>query len=912
MTARATHSEWRKSKWRCSYAIVVAALLCTDYSAIAAVAAGSGDTTRVRGVVIAPSGHPSVGAHVGIVLSNEIRSVRGISVSTMRTRTDDFGRFTLVVPRELRAVTFAIHAAGSASQYSSLVILNAPRKELPEVRLERGLQVAGRVIDAEVRAPVHNLSVDVIDPAAPEDSTPMGTGARKSVTRADGSFLITGLRAASHTLVFKRDGFATRTLYKVRAPATNLLVEVSKGAYLLGQVVGPSGAPIPNAELVARPGQGEVIRGGTDGSGRFRLGPFARGAAMELVVSASGFAPARNDDIAAPNANVLIALEANGILRGRVLEEGTNRPVTAFRISFHRRASAPLRTSAYPGERQFANEDGRFEWSDVQAGVWTISVESRGYQRLEVAGLSIKGGAPTNELQLYMRQGQSVHGRVFDRGSGEVVSSALINYETQRLVAHETLTLPQRAATRVNSNGQFTLDDLPAGRIVISVHAEGYADVVREVVAGEESYVEIGLLPGAKIKGRLVEADGMTGTKGAVTLFEISSESYRTVGTDADGQFELADISDGRFVLTGSTLQGRTKDVELNVKAGRPHEIVLPLIRGHRIEGTIYGLMPGERGRSRVAISGAGGFDKVVSVSNDDTYVVDNVPAGRVEATVTTSLLRKISRTVEASQQTVTLDLVFPRENFQVTGRITRGGKPVRFLGVTAEPLEGQSVAGYGETSQSGQYTILGLSGGAYALQPKAGPRRPTRVVLAENVTVNFDLPDISVAGLVSDAESALPISGVTVELSPADPEGRSFLGTTNAAGAFLLSGVLSGDYWILAHKSGYDIDRRVISVSDSVSNLDLRVRQGAVVPVRVRDGKTQTPLKQVAVWERSGAGYSARIDMRLDTAGVGEIPRSLAGRDIIVSHVGYQDAVVKSWNGESLEVSLVPAERLH
>ena len=898
---------------RLARVIVVACLLGAGATASMAEQQRFAADSRLIGRVVDPAGNPVSAAYVGIVISEETRAAVTESSRTrvLFARTDPAGRFELLIPETLRSVTLVARATNRPPAYSARVDVRGSKTPLAPIQFATGVEIKGRVIDDESHGAIANAAISVVPLTTIEDTTPPGAKEQTTKSGAAGNFVVAGLQPASYAIHLQRDGFAARTIRDVRAPSRTLTLAMYKATYLMGRVVDASNAPIPNAELVARPSAEEVVRAYAGKAGEFRLGPFAKATTMELIVSAPGFTPARNDSVTAPNGDVIVVLQANGTFRGRVLDEATGKPIEEFRIEFHRRSAAPLRTSAYPGERTFSSKDGRFVWTDVHAGVWTVSVESVGYEALQVPGVRVQQGAPGEELQLFLKKGYTLQGRVFDAATGEPVKSAIISYEKDRLSAQEAVVMPVRPAPRIDKDGVFELSDLPFGRIFLTIHADGYSRSVREVVTGQESFVEIGLARGAIVRGRLFEADGITATPGAVTLFEVAAESFVTVRADQFGAFEFTGVAPGRYTIEGGTLRGRTDRKELVVGAGQQiSDVTLRLARGGRISGTVSGLMPGERGRSHIEVVGAEGYRSTTPITESGDFRVDDVPAGRLHVEATTPLQRSLSKTLDTTDRSaVTVDFSFPTEVYRVSGRITRGGKPVPFFAVTAQPLDGQEVSASGESSQSGQYSITGLASGAYLLQIQSYATS-RRVVLTGNVTVDFDLSDLTLSGKVTDESDSAPVSGAKIEVRSASAatDSHSFVIKTAHDGTFSIAGLTHDPYRITAYKAGYELLETPLTMSESRTRIALAMRRGGI-EMRVVDAVTGAALERVAILEKRESHDAVMLDIPLDGAGVGQIPANLAGRSVVISHIAYENAIVQPQSGAPLQVRLVPAK---
>ncbi len=202
-----------------------------------------------------------------------------------------------------------------------------------ELRLERGLPVAGRVEDgagqgvggAEVRVAFEHR----------------GRRATRFVrSGADGSFRVGGLPEGDHAVVVKRGGAAVVVPAGAGATGVRVLLEGGGGAVLAGEVIGDGGRPADGVVLTAWPSEGGGSAGlstTTDVLGRFRLEAPAAGGWTVVLRAFAPPSPVFLDGVAVGEGLRLDLRASSGEgLRGTVAGEGGKGlpgiPVTAIRI----------------------------------------------------------------------------------------------------------------------------------------------------------------------------------------------------------------------------------------------------------------------------------------------------------------------------------------------------------------------------------------------------------------------------------------------------------------------------------------------------------------------------------------------------------------------------------------------------
>jgi 5-hydroxyisourate hydrolase-like protein (transthyretin family) len=256
----------------------------------------------------------------------------------------------------------------------------------------------------------------------------------------------------------------------------------------------------------------------------------------------------------------------------------------------------------------------------------------------------------------------------------------------------------------------------------------------------------------------------------------------------------------------------------------------------------------------------------------------------------------------------VTVDFNFAG-GLEVTGRVTRAGKPAADILMWALPDEGQPVAGFTQTTASGEYRFVDLAPGRYRISP--ANVKPVRLQMTGKVTQDFELPALEVAGRVADATTGQPLRSVRVELrttqAEAETEYRSVL--TDREGDFKLDLLAAGDYVLTLQRAGYDMTRQELTLRSSLESLTLPLRAAEGVRLRVH-GPDLGNLSSAIITERVGAKVVAVVPVSLDLSATGKIPPSLTGRTFTIDAPGYEPFTVSTWDGNPLDVELRESKR--
>lgn len=830
--------------------IVVAFIAATpffiDHHAVAAESSTSEAVTRLTGTVVDGSGRPVTAASIGIVMSGPVREfMRRKPTAIVSVRTNRAGVFELILPRRLGTAAVVAHATDMAPARTSQIVLNSAAKSLPPLRMTSGLTMRGRIVD-EDRRPVADASISATAHESRLSDTAAEAKKRSASSDKSGSFQLTGLEAGNYKLLAQHDGYAARTVptTQVDASLLNRVVEIElfRGSFLVGRVIDSAGHAIAGATVGSSSGMDLQLKIVCDNKGAFRIGPFARTTGVTLSATAAGFSP-RQAFFVVPQADIALVMARNGSLRGQVLDADSGEPLRNFELAFHRRPGE-LRSSEYPGSRTFQPDEGRFDWPGIFPGSWTITAQAPGYQPLQVPGIFIPQGGSPEPLMLALHKGKELRGRVFDKLTGVPVVAATVGYEDQPLPIYRAMLAVQPRPVQTDARGTFVLQGLPAGQITLHVNAPGYAYMKHQVSVDETALVEIGLVTGVSISGRLLSADGVTPEKGMVYLGDVTTGIGVGIPTGDDGSFVFRQLQPGHYRISAESSQGRAREKEIVVAGNQQISgLIVVLDAGVSIQGTVSGLLPGERGKTQVELRPPNTDGSAVYPDDQGLYAFRGVTPGTVQIVVSTSLGRAMSKSVELSKDNdVTVNFEFAG-SARVCGRVTRGGRPVGGIELSAQPLDGQPISGAGATSQSGTYAIEGLVEGSYLIKAR-GTGRSARVLVTANTVLDFDLPALSITGQVVDAAERQPLVGAAVEIWSAGPQpgGLHLTVTTNYLGKFSLFGLDPGEYSLSAYKTDYEVLDQHVSISASTADLTLPLQPARGAKLRVRDTRTGQP----------------------------------------------------------------------
>jgi protocatechuate 3,4-dioxygenase beta subunit len=348
-----------------------------------------------------------------------------------------------------------------------------------------------------------------------------------------------------------------------------------KELVVTGRVLGPDGAPLPHAML-------EDMKVETDGEGCFvyrirpRHGPYGK-AYLESDISLAprvqgvGIAvPVRVTFLDAAPQEVEIHIVEPGAVTGRVVYEGTGRPVPGGHVCI-----CPIQPK---GPQHPLDDSGRFEVRDMLPGQYNIDAggPTTGKCVPGPATVTVRSGETVGPIEIEIEQKPSIGGRILGlpaEKERELPHGGWSSFRLECIFAPAGR--PERAAHADldwQPDGSFTAWLLvPPGRYDVVLRG-GYSDlklvsnVIRSVEiteSGGATDLEFALSPGVTISGRVLAADGVTPLPSiAVLARPISGDALLLIpqpmskheqpappgtDTDGDGYFSIGALLPGEY-----------------------------------------------------------------------------------------------------------------------------------------------------------------------------------------------------------------------------------------------------------------------------------------------------------------------------------------------------------------------------
>jgi hypothetical protein len=483
-------------------------------------------------------------------------------------------------------------------------------------------RITGRVIDAATLAPVADFQVDF----APDRSAGRGgfgpgggggralarvaravTGAggtrdRQAVHSEDGSFVLDDVPPGTWEVVAQAEGYQTAHVGGIAieegGKREGVEVRLSRGNSIQGRVVDAStGTPVIDASITLIPPSGGGPGGGpgaaalallsgdadnrSDADGRFVIAGLAAGAYTVMARHPDYADGSALVEVKEGPATVDLRLTAGGRIGGVVLSE-TNTPLGGATVSLGAGGGGGFGRGGFGGGQSTLTDDGgRFQFTHLAAGRYTVAASLRGHQAPPV-DLILQAGEVRENLSLSLASGTRIRGTV----------SGLPSTLQANVVVSANGPAGYAASARVGADATFELTGAPAGPINL------------RATAGE---------PGGSMR----------------------SATTQTVVPEGQDQVQVEIVFDVGFALSGTvTRNGQPVDVAMVTAAlqgggGRTASGRTNASGGYRLEGLVQGtydvtVMPPGGGRPQ---------RQSVTVADDTTLDV-TIPTARLSGVV--------------------------------------------------------------------------------------------------------------------------------------------------------------------------------------------------------------------------------------------------------------------------------------
>jgi len=566
-----------------------------------------GEAPRVFGAIRLPAGDAQFGIRRGYDVTLRLDDGSGGPLPGMRVRaqtlayfeeatTDETGSARFFAPAGPVEFTTIDGSRRGASVTVDVVEAQASLAQTFDLSAPEIVPLTGWVIDAESGRPLSGAVV--LSLTRPEIRT---------VTGDDGRYELPVQRVGAVAAFGRGRGWSSQAVPK----AGELEFRLARAfPVTTGHVVGPDGAPVAGARIVAcarrADGMLERVLGpvtGADGSFSFDWCPAPpRGMEAEIVISAyrRGFAWSAGAELEAPGGEVTLALGNLRSITGVVTRaSGAASPGVQVNVSMepqnmttHQAAALGMRLS----HSVRGAPDGTFEIGAVpgRSGIVTFRVAGARFERRLAAG-----GDARETLSL--EGGESISGRIVDVHGEPVATGGVVSVSALNHPEFSNL----KRSVEVAEDGTFRVDDLPPGTYGVRARSPTY-DVGGTVVESGTSDVELVAERPTGLTFELVYPEGAERIPVVVQLLDADDPSARarTVrivpdSETAEGTIGIVRRGNYHVVARGGALRAHVRDMVIPDGDRPPIQLALTStkVRNLRLEDRDGAALSGRRVR---------------------------------------------------------------------------------------------------------------------------------------------------------------------------------------------------------------------------------------------------------------------------------------------------------------------------
>jgi protocatechuate 3,4-dioxygenase beta subunit len=618
------------------------------------------------------------------------------------------------------------------------VTVGANPVDVGDVRLESGLVIQGRVVDAG-GTPVGEAELKAA-PAALLRQVYDESGDRTARSDGDGHFLLGGLGEGTYEVTVEAYGFG-RAVKLIDAGTRNATLALEPAGSIAGEVVDEGGRPLTDYRVVAQVKLSEDATHGfqrpysqrvTAEDGRFAIDAVAT-AMYVLDVSSAEYEPASVDDVAVKSGAVTdvgrVVLRAGGIVRGTVVD-GRDVPVAGAQVMAEPRS---VRRLVLP-PRTTTDGDGGFVLRGVAAGRCEVTVRHPSYAEGTSGTIDVDPERGPTDVRLVLTQGARVQGSVLARDGGPIPEATIVINP----LGSVGRALPSRYDARTGPDGSFAIERVPPGQATVVLMADGgqvkttsqtrtielqeaqvatVDFVVRDIRIAGAVLRQQAPVPNATV--RFARPDGAMMTSPGSAELAFPSPMRNTGVTGPDGRFELQVDGPGTYGVAISPADGQAthfRSVEIPDVESRDIEINL----GDTVLSGVVLEEATERPLPAAQLSFHGGSE-VVSAETDAN--------GRFQVDLTPGRYNIRAELPEFAPQYLDIEVPAPgetrillRRGDSLEGRVVdAAGRGAGDVTVRAFSVRPESTHLSAQSAADGTFSLTGLRRETYTLLADAG-----------------------------------------------------------------------------------------------------------------------------------------------------------------------------------------------
>jgi large repetitive protein len=757
--------------------------------------------STISGVAYDPSANPLAGVDV---------SVSGPSTESTTSAGDGSYAFTDLAPG-----TYTVDFASSDPSLVAPATQTVTITDGGSLSTIDGHFLAGATITGLVNDPSNN-------PATGVTVTATGPVSLSTTTDGSGAYSLVGLAPGDYSLSFHLNGYLDPAAITVTVADFGTTVAAPNVALVApstvsGTVTDSSAAPVADAVVsIDGPSFAQTT---TAGDGTYSFTGLAAGD-YTLTVSAPGFV-----DATAP---VSITTAGDTVTQDVTLQKASK--VDVFVADTHAvpvSGAAVTVTSVADGSTLTGSTDasGHVVIDGLVPGDYTVTSTADGYFTAPPVPLTVTALETTYPLDVPVLSPGSVSGIVTDP-TGAPLAGATVSLEGAGV----------NATTTSAADGSFTFNGLDLGQYTVKASNPLYVSPTPQIADvtdyGMTTTVALQFTAGSTING---EATVNEAPLAGVTV-TIDGPVTVTTTTDGDGLYSVGVLPVGTYTVSFDA-SGYISPADQSVTISTPGSTTT--VNGElNLPATISGTVTDPTGAplAGVSVTADGPVFTTATTGPDGTYSLTGLDKG----TYTVSF--HADGFIDPTPKTVTIDTY----GQTVASQDAQVNAPSTISGVvsnsSANPIEGATVTIDGPTwattttAADGTYSFGVLPPGSYDLTVTADGFVDSSTVtvtvpgFGSNVTQDVTLLATSSADVLVTDASLNPIDGATVNVSSAD---STFVGTTDATGHAIVTGLPIGTYTVSASAAGYLDGTTTVTITAEATTESASVSLNAVDQIK-------------------------------------------------------------------------------
>ncbi len=703
----------------------------------------------IFGHVTDSDGNPVSEARVSVLPNIPSRQFRPIE-----EQTDRDGRYELVRIPPCEACVVAVEKEGFATTRSDEIRVSLGMEKELDLVLERGLKLAGRVVDPQ-KKPIEGAK------ATFNEMTPAYHRSKSATTHSDGRFEVSGIRVGNHSISIRRSGYVSFHGTLTMNPDTPLtgyefVLEPEGEAFVAGLVLFDDAKPATDIRLSAsqKLGKSPLSKQAiTDSEGKFRIDGFREGTMITVGVR-SRYGD-DSQEISPNTDDIEFILERGGTIRGKAVND-SGRPIVFARVRI---------LALYGAAEVSTSHEGEFEFTDQPSGRIVLMAYADGYAPRNSEPFNLTPGGLVEGIVIRLEKAGAIRGVVKSKRTNEPISNVFVTVgKVPPLDDWQRRDNP--VLTTTDDKGEFLLRNVEPGEHTVAIGHEGYPPAVSkpvrvwaDTVAGP---LTIFLSRGGSIEGTISKnSEPLPGI--SVNLqggFEGSPSKQTT--TDGKGHYELHGLSAGTYLLTGAVildvrdlhLQQFSATVTVGEEGVVYQDFEVPAGTG-AVEGYVLDGQDPVAGVN-IHLSSSSPTEGVPQMSHDahadgdGLYLIDGLPEGRYN--LRAFLPSRNSRSLASTRQVEIINGQTVREDFLdlvgtavIEGTVSQHGVPVPGAEIVVVSMDDSSRSLEVRTDSSGYYRIDRVPAGSYRLmvvdedQVEAPSEINSVIPLIREITVTTD-----------------------------------------------------------------------------------------------------------------------------------------------------------------------------